>query len=76
MWSGLAEIEFEEDEGRDSASGVWRTFLRENVVAGILKNMPGWMYIEDSCGYGGIAFEEALGMCEVGSVFKDEGKGD
>ena len=38
MWSGLAEIELEEDEDKESGRGLLsKTLLRENV--GILKNV-------------------------------------
>ena len=41
MSSGVAEMEFEEDEGRDSATGACKTFFRVNAMVDMLKNTPG-----------------------------------
>ena len=38
MSSGVAEKEFEEDEDGESATGVCKTFLRENTVGDMLGN--------------------------------------
>ena len=61
MWSGLAEIEFDEDEGKESGTELLsKTLLRENV--GMVKNVPvDYMSGLKSCvGYG-------LSMLEEGS---------
>ena len=76
MWSGLAEIEFEEDEGKESETGSCKTFLRETV--GILKivrvdNMPG---LKNCVDLDGLRWRRALGMFEGGSIFKTERKGE
>lgn len=39
--SGVAEMELEEDEGREGVRGVWQTFLREGAVLDMMKNMAG-----------------------------------
>ena len=41
MWSGVAEIEFEEDEGKDSVTGVCKTFLREKAMVDMVESKPG-----------------------------------
>ena len=76
MWSGLAEIELEEDEGKESETGLSKTFLRETV--GILKivrvdNMPGLTNCVD---LDGLRWRRALGIMEGGSIFKMEKKGE
>ena len=41
MRSGVAEIEFEEDEGKDSVTGVCKAFLREKAMVDMLKSKAG-----------------------------------
>ena len=39
--SGVAEMELEEDEGREGVRRGWETFLREGAVLDMMKNMLG-----------------------------------
>ena len=59
VWSGVAEMEFEEDEDTDSGTGICKTVLRENAVVDILEDLAGASWGRFVV-MGGIMTEEAL----------------
>ena len=76
MWSGLADIEFEEDEGKESGTGLCKTFLRETVcIVKVVQvdYMPG---LKNCVDMNRLLWRRAAGMFEGGGIFKTERKGE